>query len=111
MRFPAVDRQFPHLDCAADSAAGLALMRAFAETAFAGKHVDFRKHPLQPVLRRPYSQLAHSHRIDRKRAVRKREQFTSYGRTPASTVVSQTVRRLNILTGQSVDQRGIARAE
>ncbi len=33
MRFPAVDRQFPHLDCAADSAAGLALMRAFAETA------------------------------------------------------------------------------
>lgn len=33
MRFAAVDRQFPHLDCAADSAAGLALMRAFAETA------------------------------------------------------------------------------
>lgn len=106
MRFPAVDRQFPHLDCAADSAAGLALMRAFA-----GKHVDFRKHPLQPVLRRPYSQLAHSHRIDRKRAVRKREQFTSYGRIPAAIVVSQSVRRLNVLTEQSVDQRGIARAE
>lgn len=111
MRFPAVDRQFPHLDCAADSAAGLALMRAFAETAFVGKHVDFRKHPLQPVLRRPHSQLAHFHRIDRKRAVRKREQFTSYGRIPASTVVSQPVRRLNVLTEQSVDQRGIARTE
>ena len=106
MRFPAVDRQFPHLDCAADSAAGLALMRAFT-----GKHVDFRKHPLQPVLCHPYSQPAHSHRIDRKRAVRKREQFTSYGRTLASTVVSQSVRRLNALTEQSVDQRGIALAE
>ena len=78
MRFPAVDRQFPHLDCAADSAAGLALMRAIAKTAFVGKHVDFRKHPLQSVLRRPHSQLAHSHRIDRKRAVRKRKQFTLY---------------------------------
>lgn len=111
MRFPAVDRQFPHLDCAADSAAGLALMRAIAETASTGKHVDFRKHPLQPVLRRPYSQLAHSHRIDRKRAVRKREQFTSCGRIPVSIVVSQSVRRLNVLTEQSVDQRGIARAE
>lgn len=111
MRFPAVDRQFPHLDCAADSAAGLALMRAIAKTAFARKHVDFRKHPLQPVLRRPHSQLAHFRRIDRKRAVRKREQFTSYGRTPASTVVSQTVRRPNVLTEQSVDQCEIARAE
>ena len=111
MRFPAVDRQFPLLDCAADSAAGLALMRAFAKTAFAGKHVDFRKHSLQSVLRRPYSQPAHSHRIDRKRAVRKREQFTSYGRTPAAIVVSQSVRRLNVLTEQSVDQCGIARAE
>ena len=111
MRFPAVDRQFPHLDCAADSAAGLALMRAFAETAFAEKHVDFRKHPLQPVLRRPYSQPAHSHRIDRKRAVRKREQFTSYGRIPAAIVVSQSVRRLNALTEQSVDQRGISPEE
>lgn len=111
MSFPAVDRQFPHLDCAADSAAGLALMRAIAKTAFAGKHVDFRKHPLQPVLRFPYSQLAHSHRIDRKRAVRKREQFTSYGRIPAAIVVSQFVRRLNALTEQSVDQCEIARAE
>ena len=111
MRFPAVDRQFPHLDCAADSAAGLALMRAIAKTAFAGKHVDFRKYLLQSVLRRPYSQIAHSHRIDRKRAVRKREQFTSYGCTPASTVISQPVRRLNALTEQSVDQRGIARTE
>ena len=79
MCFPAVDRQLPHLDCAADSAAELALMRAIAKTAFARKHVDFRKHPLQPVLRRPHSQLAHFHRIDRKRAVRKREQFTPYG--------------------------------
>lgn len=111
MRFPAVDRQFPHLDRAADSAAGLALMRAIAKTAFVGKHVDFRKYPLPSVLRRPHSQLAHFHRIDRKRAVRKREQFTSYGRTPASTVVSQTVRLLNVLTELSVDQCGIARAE
>lgn len=111
MCFPAVDRQFPHLDCAADSAAGLALMRAIAKTAFARKHVDFRKHPLQSVLRRPYSQLAHFRRIDRKRAIRKREQFTSYGRIPVATVVSQPVRRLNVLTEQSVDQRGIARAE
>lgn len=79
MRFPAIDRQFPHLDRAADSAAGLALMRAIAKTAFVGKHVDFRKHPLQPVLRRPYSQITHFHRIDHKRAVRKREQFTPYG--------------------------------
>lgn len=111
MRFPAVNRQFPYLDCAANSAAGLALMRAIAETTFAGKHVDFRKHPLQPVLRRPYSQLAQSHRIDRKRIVRKREQLTSYGRIPAAIVASQSVRRLNVLTEQSVDQRGIARAE
>lgn len=111
MCFPAVDRQFPHLDRAADSAAGLALMRAIAKTAFARKHVDFRKRPLQSVLRRPYSQLAHFHRIDRKRAVRKCEQFTSYGRIPAAIVVSQFVRLLNVLTEQSVDQRGIARAE
>lgn len=111
MRFPAVDRQFPHLDCAADSAAGLALMRVIAKTAFVRKHVDFRKYPLQSVLRFPYSQLAHFRRIERKRAVRKREQFTSYGRIPAAIVVSQSVRRLNALTEQSVDQCEIARAE